>query len=133
MARRTCHPDHTLMKILKDIFDERSELTLCEGSLKRYAIYLAFVDFCSFGRRPLVRSARHDKLLWGQLLCHCLTKKSGRPAGRPLSYIRVSCILLDNGLLSVYDIDTRLCDSLDAAACEVIDALNHALCTNLLD
>ena len=31
MARRTCHPDHTLMKILKDIFDERSELTLCEG------------------------------------------------------------------------------------------------------
>ena len=28
----SCHSDHTLMKISKDVFDERSELTLCEES-----------------------------------------------------------------------------------------------------
>ena len=34
---RTCHPDHSLMKI-KEVFDERSELTGCEGTQAAFKI-----------------------------------------------------------------------------------------------
>jgi hypothetical protein len=34
-SSRTCHPDHTLMKTLKEVFDERSELTDVNVAIER--------------------------------------------------------------------------------------------------